>query len=119
LRRLALRSHPGDDGVALPRSGAPALRRTQPDRRRSARAGLTAEESAASPQRWRRLSPRSADIEVLSPGMWNLRLSAVARICRPCQEAAGRAATRCPQDAAYAPWRQASMKRRYCCTPIR
>jgi hypothetical protein len=107
LRRLALRSDPGDaewlclDPVRL-RFAERALIVDDP------RAlCLTDEESAAFAAA---LAPTFASlgrIEALSPGMWNLRLSAVAPDFQALQEAAGRAATPLPQDAAYAPWRHA------------
>lgn len=46
-------------------------------------------------------------IEVISPGHWNLCLSAGAPAFQALSDAAGRSAAPLPPDPAYAPWRQA------------
>ena len=46
-------------------------------------------------------------LEVVAPGMWNLRLSAAAPAFPDLPEAAGRSAAPLPPDPAYAPWRHA------------
>ncbi len=68
---------------------------------------LSGEESAALAVS---LAPTFAglgQLEVVSPGHWNLRLLAGAPAFQPLPEAAGRAASPLPLDAAYAPWRHA------------
>jgi hypothetical protein len=47
------------------------------------------------------------ELEVLSPGRWNLRLFAAAPAFDDLRQAAGRSAAPLPPGSAYAPWRQA------------
>ena len=107
LRRFALREHPGDshwlclDPVRL-RFEQRSLIVDDPRR-----LCLSDEESLALAVSLAPVFAGLGQLEVLSPGVWNLRLSAAAPAFQPLPEAVGRAATLLPLDAAYAAWRHA------------
>jgi hypothetical protein len=68
---------------------------------------LTPEEAAALAVALAPTFAALGQLEVVSPGSWNLRLSAAAPDFQDLPDAAGRTASPLPLGAAYAPWRQA------------
>ena len=68
---------------------------------------LTGEESAALAISLAPALAHLGQLEVISPHCWNLRLAASAPVFQPLLEAADRAASPLPMEAAYAPWRHA------------
>lgn len=107
LRRLALRGESDEDAWLCldPIRLRFAERSMIVDDPRSLQ--LSTEESAALAASLASVFASLGHIDVLSPGMWNLRLSAEAPAFAPLSEAAGRSAAPLPGGAAYAPWRQA------------
>jgi hypothetical protein len=107
LRWFELREHPGDtDWLCLDPVRLSFHERSLivDDPQRLA---LSAEEAAALAVA---LAPTFAplgQLEVLSPGRWNLRLATAALVFRDLPDAIGRAALPLPLDAPYAQWRQA------------
>ena len=107
LRRLALGEHPEDaewlclDPVRL-NFHERSLIVDDPQNLR-----LTAEEAAALAVALAPTFFALGQLEVISPGSWNLRLSAAAPAFQPLPEAAGRVATPLPLAATHAPWRHA------------
>ena len=107
LRRLAL----GDD------SGDAAWLCLDPVRMRFAERSmivddprilsLSAEEADALAASLEPIFAAFGRIEILTPNMWNLRLTVDAPPFAPLSEAAGRAAVPLPAEADYAPWRRA------------
>lgn len=107
LRRLALREHPGEaewlclDPVRL-RFDQRSL--IVDDPRQLQLSEAEAAELAVA------LAPTLAalgELEVISPGAWNLRLKAAAPAFEDLAQAAGRSASPLPSHPAYAPWRHA------------
>ena len=68
---------------------------------------LTAAEAAALAVALAPTFAALGQLEVVSPGSWNLRLSAAAPDFQDLPDAAGRTASPLPLGAAYAPWRHA------------
>jgi len=110
LRRFALRQHPGHDNYCDWLCLDPVRLRLE---QRSLvvddplRLELTGEEAAALAVS---LAPTFAglgQLEMISPHIWNLRLSAGAPAFQALADAIGRAASPLPPDAAYAAWRHA------------
>lgn len=107
LRRWALREHPGDsdwlclDPVSL-RFEARLMIVDDP-----ARLGLTDDESTALAVSLAPTFAAFGRLETLSPQAWNLDLSIAAPPFPSLPDAAGRAASPLPLDAAYAAWRHA------------
>ncbi|MDP2811765.1 MAG: hypothetical protein Q8O34_16630, partial [Rhodocyclaceae bacterium] len=107
LRRLALQEHPGEshwlclDPIRL-RIEQRSLIVDDPQRLE-----LTAEESATLAVALAPILAGLGQLEVISPLAWNLRLAAAAPAFQPLPDAAGRAASPLPLDAAYAAWRHA------------
>ncbi|MDA8257371.1 MAG: hypothetical protein M0Z99_17380 [Betaproteobacteria bacterium] len=107
LRRLALREHPGDadwlclDPVRL-RFDQRSLLVDDPRQLQLSEAEAAALAAALAPT-----FAALGELEVISPGAWNLRLKITAPAFQDLSQATGRSASPLPSHPDYAPWRHA------------
>ncbi|MDP1982026.1 MAG: hypothetical protein Q8K23_05755 [Sulfuritalea sp.] len=107
LRRFALREHPGDaDWLCLDpvRLNFHERKLIVDDPRHLQ---LSDEEAAALAVALAPTLATLGELEVISPGQWNLRLHAAAPAFQDLRDAAGRSAAPLPSGPVHAPWRQA------------